>query len=71
MWLPLAFVCMVATIGGVRAITENDIRIMVEEYNRLAISHCNAEVQASWNVETNIGDEDNVDILVRYEHILM
>lgn len=54
-----------AAVGGVYALTDDDIREMVDDYNKLAVGFCNAEVQASWNVETNVGDEEMEFIQVR------
>lgn len=66
MWLSLAFAfAIVATSSRVHCQTEQDIRTLVEEYNAKSVDFCNAEVQASWNVNTNVGNKDYEDVQVQ------
>lgn len=68
MWLTFALCCAVASALGtvhVGALTEQDIRILVEEYNAAAVGHCNSEVQANWNVQTNVGEKQYEEVQVR------
>lgn len=68
MRLRLAFVCLVAAVltAPVQSQTEQEIRDLVGEYNVAAVNFCNAQVQAAWNVETNVGETIYQEVQVRY-----
>lgn len=57
-WIDNAASAVVLEKNGTVKLTETEVRAILDEYNSAALGLCNKNGKASWEVQTNIGDDE-------------